>query len=135
MTKLPLPKLRRVPEAALKALEEHRLLDPTPLSPCANQTEAEIEKYYRNAEIGDIAVVRNTQGYVLQYTVLEISDRRPDIGSIYVGNQSYYMKNGKMRRHPTGQISLVVPTNEVLAWHKEHLGGETGYTIYRPTKP
>lgn len=31
--------------------------EPTKLSPCAHQTEEEIAAYYRNAKIGDVAVV------------------------------------------------------------------------------
>ncbi|TGS82736.1 hypothetical protein EN817_25175 [Mesorhizobium sp. M3A.F.Ca.ET.174.01.1.1] len=105
--------------------------DTRPVSPCIDQTQEDIETYYRNAEIGQIAVVRHTQHHILLYRVLEIESRDPPC--IYVRNAgAFYMKSGKNRHHPTGQTSLVVPTHEVLAWANEHPRGELGYSVYRP---
>lgn len=46
--------------------------DSRPVSPCIDQTEKDIEAYYRHAEIGQAAVVRHTQGHMLQYVISEI---------------------------------------------------------------
>ncbi|MEI9418093.1 hypothetical protein [Mesorhizobium sp. Cs1321R2N1] len=106
--------------------------DTRPVSPCIEQTQKDIEAYYRNAEIGQIAVVRHTQHHMLFYRVSEIESRDPPC--IYVRNGgAFYMKSGKSRYHPTGQTTLVVPTDEVLAWAKEHPQGELGYSVFRST--
>lgn len=132
MTKLPLPPLRRVPQALKKELEEYRKANPTPRSPCIDQTEAEIEAYYRTVPLGMNAVVRNTQGHGLVYHLAEVEGTNPARGRVYVkGHGAFYMKHGKNCYHPTGQVSLVVPTQEVLQWTKEHPRGEMGYTIFR----
>ncbi|MET2825736.1 hypothetical protein [Mesorhizobium shangrilense] len=103
----------------------------TKLSPCAHQTEKEIEKYYRSTPEGSVAVVRRTHGGILTYEVATFGLRRTSSGRINVGNSGdFYMKSGKNCWEPTGQTGLVVPTNEVMAWAKDHPSGEMGYTIY-----
>ena len=103
----------------------------TKLSPCANQTATEIENYYRNEPEGSAAVVRRTHGGILVYEVATFELRRPRSGRINVQSSGdFYMKSGKNCWEPTGQTRLVVPTEEVLAWVKEHPRGEMGYTIY-----
>lgn len=108
--------------------------DTRPLSPCIDQTESDIETYYRAAEIGRIAVVRNTQGHMLHYAVREIEGTNPPRGRVYVSQDgAFYMKHGKNCFHPKGQKTLVVPTDEVLAWAKEHPQGAFGYSVFRST--
>lgn len=134
MTKMPLPPLRRVSEATQKtieALKEHRKANPTPLSPCVGQTVADIESYYRNQPEGALAVVRQTQGGMLLYTLSTIELRRTRSGRINVpGFGDFTMKSGVNCYYPKGQTTLVVPTDEVVAWAKEHPRGELGYSIY-----
>lgn len=101
------------------------------LSPCADQTEAEIENYYRNEPEGAVAVVRCTHGGILIYEVTTFGLRRTRSGRINVGNSGdFYMKSGKNCFEPTGQTRLVVPTDAVIAWATEHSRGAVGYTIY-----
>lgn len=106
--------------------------DTRPVSPCIDQTEQDIEAYYRHAKIGQTAVVRHTQGHMLRYVISEIEGGNR--GRVYVRNAgAFYMKHGKNCFHPKGQTTLVVPTDEVLAWAKEHPQGEFGYSVYRST--
>ncbi|MBB3589925.1 hypothetical protein FHX08_000269 [Rhizobium sp. BK529] len=106
----------------------------TKLSPCANQTAAEIETYYRNEPEGSVAVVRRTHGGILIYEVSRFDLRRSRSGRINVRSSGdFYMKSGKNCWESTGQTRLVVPTDEVLTWAKEHPRGEMGYTIYAET--
>jgi len=101
------------------------VIDEGPFSPCIDQTKAEIEAYYRNAPIGAAAIVRHTQGHLLQYVVTEIEARNPKRGRVYIrGAGAFYMKSGANCFHPKGQTTLVVPTDAVLAWAKEHPRGE-----------
>lgn len=108
------------------------MTDTRPLSPCVDQSESDIEAYYRIAEVGQKAVVRHTQGHMLQYVLSEIEGRNPQRGRIYIRNSgAFYMRSGKNCFHPKGQTTLVVPTDEVLAWASVHPRGEFGYSIYR----
>lgn len=101
------------------------------LSPCARQTEAEIEDYYRNQPEGSAAVVRRTHGGVLTYQITAFGLRRTCTGRINVeGVGDFYMKSGKNCWEPTGQTRLVVPTEEVLAWAAENPRGQMGVSIY-----
>lgn len=101
------------------------------LSPCARQTEAEIEDYYRHQPEGSPAVVRRTHGGILTYRVTTFSLRRTRSGRINVeGAGDFFMKSGKNCWEPTGQTRLVVPTEEVLAWAFENPRGKTGVSIF-----
>lgn len=101
-------------------------------SPCVDQTTDEIAVYYRAAKAGDAAVVRQTQGHVLQYAITAVEGTNPARGQIYIGQfGAFYTKHGKNCFEPKGQSSLVVPTPEVLAWAEEHPRGEVGYVWYR----
>ncbi|KRB50699.1 hypothetical protein ASE04_12245 [Rhizobium sp. Root708] len=103
----------------------------TKVSPCALQTQADIETYYRNAETGSIAVVRQTQHHMLGYSVTEIDGTNPKKGRTYIKQfGAFYMKSGKNCFHPKGQRTLVVPTPEVLAWADKHPRGEFGYQTF-----
>lgn len=102
------------------------------LSPCIDQTKKDIEKYYRSTPIGAIAVVRQTQGRVLKYTIKNINRRDTKFGRICIANfGDFFMKSGNNCYYPGGQTNLVVPTDEVKAWAAEHPRGEVGISIYR----
>ncbi|TGQ84092.1 hypothetical protein EN850_02890 [Mesorhizobium sp. M8A.F.Ca.ET.207.01.1.1] len=102
-----------------------------PLSPCVDQTEKDIETYYRNEPEGSAAAVRTTHGGILTYALTTFDLRRKS-GRINVeGFGDFYAKSGKNCYEPTGQKRLVVPTEEVVAWAKEHPRGETGHSTYR----
>ncbi|MCW2359824.1 MULTISPECIES: hypothetical protein [Bradyrhizobium] len=101
------------------------------LSPCGRQTEAEVENYYRNQPEGSSAVVRRTHGGILSYQVTTFGLRRTRSGRINVeGVGDFYMKSGKNCWEPTGQMRLVVPTEEVLAWAEENPRGQMDVSIY-----
>lgn len=103
------------------------------LSPCVDQTEAEIARYYRSAPMGAVAVVRHTQGGLLQYDVTEVEGQNPGRGRVYIKNAgAFYAKHGRNCYQPKGQTALVVPTPAVLEWARAHPRGEFGLSIYRP---
>lgn len=105
-----------------------------PLSPCIEQTQADIEAYYRGTPEGEVAVVRRSQGHLLEYVVAEIEGRNPKRGRVYIrGHGAFYMKSGKNCFHPTGQTTLVVPTEAVLTWAREHPRGELDVRYWRET--
>ncbi|MRG54201.1 hypothetical protein GF108_01210 [Phyllobacterium sp. SYP-B3895] len=104
-------------------------------SPCAYQTPEEIETYYRNVEVGGVAVVRKTQHHLLCYSVRKVEGLNPKLGRIYVEQDgAFYIKSGKNCFHPKGQTSLVVPTPDVLEWAEAHPRGELNVSIYPPEK-
>ena len=53
-----LPRLPKVPQEVIDGMREYRMNNPTPLMPCADQTEEDVSAYYNPAEIGAVAVVR-----------------------------------------------------------------------------
>ena len=109
------------------AVEEYRRQQPK--SPCYEQTREEIENYYRHAPVGSPAAVRDTRYGFLCYEIVEIEGGRR--GRIFTRDHgSFYMKHGRNCYHPKGQTSLVVPTEAVVAWAKEHPSGEMGYAVY-----
>ncbi|SDK38535.1 hypothetical protein [Bradyrhizobium ottawaense] len=97
-----------------------------PKAPCNDQTAEQLEAYYRKVKPGDVAVIRCTQGNVLRYLLDKVTDTTPKSGRVYVekgdawAGQGFYMKSGKSTDAPTGQSNLVVPTDEVMAWIKDH---------------
>lgn len=108
-----------------------QIKDERPLSPCASQTEADIAAYYRIAEEGAAAVVRQTQGGLLRYFLMSIEGRNPKRGRVHAHQHgAFYMKHGRNCFHPKWQTELVVPTDEVVAWAKQHPHGEFGYRTY-----
>lgn len=112
--RLPLPRLRRVPDEVRQALDEHRRTKPR--SPCVDQTEKDIERYYRNEPEGSPAVVRTTYGGIMTYDLTTFTLRRTRSGRINVGNHGdFFMKFGKNCYESGGQKRLVVPTEEVVA--------------------
>ncbi|ATU95418.1 hypothetical protein B5P45_22145 [Phyllobacterium zundukense] len=99
----------------IEALKENRKANPTPLSPCVDQTIIDIESYYRNQPEGAPAAVRQTQGGMLVYALSTIQLRRTSSGRINVpGFGDFTMKSGVNCYHPKSQTTLVVPTDEVV---------------------
>ena len=87
------------------------------ISPCAYQTADQIAEYYRNATTGDVAVVRQTQGHMLVYSVTEVEGLNPSRGRTYIKQHgAFYMKSGKSYGSRTDQSRLVIPTPEVRAF-------------------
>jgi hypothetical protein len=97
-------------------------------APCNTQTQEMVETYYRKVKEGDPAVIRCTQGHILEYRVDKITGTNPKLGRVYVeegdpwGGRAYYAKHGKSCMSPTGQVNLVVPTDEIMTWIKEKPG-------------
>ncbi len=60
-----------------------------------------VESYYRNVKKRGAAVIRCTQGHILEYQVHNITCTNPKRGRVYVekgdpwGGRAYYAKNGK----------------------------------------
>lgn len=133
MGKSILPPLRPLSKRQRETLEEvRRAIAELPRSPCIDQTEKDVEAYYRTAEVGAVAVVRQTQYHRLQYTVTSIGGTPVRAGRVYIENfGAFYMKSGKNCFHPTGQTRLVVPTEQVLAWAAAHPNGETDIRYWR----
>lgn len=122
-------------KTTIEMLREYREQHPRPLSPCIDQTGADVAAYYRGAAVGAPAVVRQTQYGRLQYHVTEVEGGNPRSGRIYIkGHGAFYAKSGKNCFHPTGQTSLVVPTAEVLAWAAAHPQGEYDIQCWKDTK-
>jgi hypothetical protein len=125
-------KLPTTRQEVVESLRGYRAANPRPLSPCVDQTEEDIGAYYRQAEVGEKAVVRNTQYGVLRYTVTTIEGKNPARGRVYIQNAgAFYIRHGRNCFHPKGQITLVVPTQAVLAWAIEHPRGERGMATHR----
>ena len=104
-------------------------------SPCINQTREDIEAYYRHVKAGDKAVVRQTQGHLLQYKLTEIEGTKPTSGRVYVRNYgAFYMKSGANCFHPKGQTTLVVPSPEIEAWVLANPNGKFDVKYY-PDRP
>ena len=99
-------------------------------SPCIQQTEKDVERYYKAAALNAAAIVRQTQGGLLRYHLTFVENRRG--ARIHIHNfGDFYAKSGKNCFHPTGQTRLVVPTAEVLGWLAEHPFGESGLRFSR----
>jgi hypothetical protein len=104
-------------------------------APCNTQTQVMVETYYRNVQPGDKAAIRCTQGNILSYRIDTITDTNPKRGRVYIeqgdawGGRAYYAKNGKSCISPTGQVNLVVPTDEVTKWIKDHPGTVLSYEV------
>lgn len=111
-------------------------------APDNDQNAEQVERYYRNAKVDDPAVIRCTQGGLLEYRLTKISGINLKLGRIYVekgdawGGTAWHARSGKSCDHPSGQSNLVVPTEEVLAWIGENPRGvwctETDYITTPP---
>lgn len=131
-TPIKLPQLRKVGPQVLEAVREYQTQNPRPVSPCIDQTEHDISAYYKSAGAGNQAVVRQTQGHILLYTVTAVEGTNPKAGRVYIqGFGAFYAKSGKNCFHPKGQTTLVVPTAEVLEWAAAHPRGESDISCWR----
>ena len=110
-------------------------------APCNTQTQELVEAYYRNVRAGDKAAIRCTQGNLLSYRIDTITDTNPKRGRVYVeqedawAGRAYYAKNGKSCLSPTGQINLVVPTDEVMKWIEDHPATMLSYEVDFDIRP
>lgn len=90
--------------------------------PCDAQTEEQIAEYYRTAEIGAAAVIRNTHWNTLEYIDTAIDSRNNRLGRVYLTGPGYsggivfFLKSGRNCFNSTGQSCLVVPTRAVMDW-------------------
>lgn len=128
---VPTTRKRQIDPAA--NLAEHRASGKRKISPCAYQTQEQIEAYYRKVSKGAVAVVRQTQHYMLIYSVTEVEYVTPHTGRLCVTYHGlFFMKSGKNCHHPTGKTTLVVPTREVLKWAEAHPRGELDWSCFPP---
>lgn len=127
-----LPPQSKWVQEAQAALREYEKTCPPVLSPCMDQTVKDVEAYYGVADVGAVAVVRQTQNHQVKYSVSSIGAVPVRSGRVYVeGFGAFYRKNGKNCFHPTGQTRLVVPTEQVLSWAAAHPCGEGGVRYWR----
>lgn len=83
--------------------------------PCADQSERDIEAYYRAAQVGTEVVIRETHSGILRYYLSSVD--RLHRGRVYPkGHESFFAKSGAMCRQPHGQCKLVIPTAAVKAY-------------------
>lgn len=100
-----------------------------PRDPSHGQTAEEIERYYSNVKIGDLAAVRNSQYGRLEIKITTVSNTNPEAGSIHLndeaawGGVAYSVKSGKNFYAPNSQSSLIVPSEKVAAWAKANPRG------------
>jgi hypothetical protein len=110
-------------------------------APCNTQTQEMVETYYRKVQPGDKVAIRCTQGSILSYRIDTVTDTNPKRGRLYIeqgdawGGRAYYAKNGKSCVSPTGQVNLVVPTDEVMTWIKDHPGTVLTYDVDYDIRP
>lgn len=104
-----------------------------PRDPSHGQTAEEIERYYRNVKIGDLAAIRSSQYGRLEIKITTVSNINPEAGSIHLnddavwGGVAYSVGNGKSYYASTGQSSLIVPNEKVTAWAKANPRGTPAY--------
>ena len=124
----PLPKRRRVNLDARQYIKEWRATQiPTP---CADQTVEQKEQYYRTALIGAAAIVRDTRGQWLRYTIEKI-ERRLVKTVVIFGVGSFYMASCTQYHCTGGGRTLVRPTDGLLGWINENPEGvdSTSYCL------
>jgi hypothetical protein len=86
--------------------------------PSNTQTEETISAHYRNANVGDLAVIRETYGGFLSFRLTKIEAIKGP--RVYLadeppyGGPAFYLKSGKNCRSPTGQAHLIIPTPPIL---------------------
>src|SRR6185437_8770088 len=104
-----------------------------PRDPSHGQTAEEIERYYRNVKIGDLAAIRNSQHGRLEIKITTVTNTNPEIGSIHLnddavwGGVAYSAETGKSYYASAGQSSLIVPNETVTAWAKANPRGTPAY--------
>ena len=86
--------------------------------PSNAQTGDTISAHYRNAKVGDLAVIRETYGGFLRFRLTKINAIKGP--RVYLadeapyGGSAFYLKSGKNCRSPTGQAHLVISTQPIL---------------------
>lgn len=101
--------------------------------PSHGQTAEEIERYYRNVKIGDLAAIKSSQYGRLEIKITTVSHTNPEIGRIHLndaavwGGVAYSVESGKSCYAASGQSSLIVPNEKVTAWAKENPRGTPDY--------
>jgi hypothetical protein len=101
--------------------------------PSHGQTAEEIELYYRNVKIGDLAAIRNSQYGRLEIKITTVIKVDPKIGSIHLdddavwGGVAYSVESGKSYYASSGLSSLIVPDEKVTAWAKANPRGTPNY--------
>lgn len=92
------------------------------VDPSSTQSRGEIEQYLRSLVKGDPVAIRSTQAGMLEFKVTHVTETKPKVGRIYTehsggwGRNAWYAKSGKNCNAPTGQSTLVIPTQEVLEY-------------------
>lgn len=100
-----------------------------PRDPSHGQTAEEIERYYRNVKIGDLAAIRTSQHRRLEIKITTVSNTNPEAGSIHLnddavwGGVAYSVESGKSFYAPSSPSSLIVPSEQVAAWAKANPRG------------
>jgi 2',3'-cyclic-nucleotide 2'-phosphodiesterase (5'-nucleotidase family) len=88
--------------------------------PSNTQTADTISAHYRNAKVGDLAVIRETYGGSLNFRQTKIEAINgprvylTDDDPYGYAGPAFYLKSGKNCRSPTGQAHLVIPTQPIL---------------------
>jgi hypothetical protein len=106
---------------------------PPPRDPSYGQTAEEIQRYYRNVKIGDLAAIKNSQYGRLEIKITTVSNIDPEAGSIHLnddavwGGVAYSVESGKSYYASSGQSSLIVPNENVTAWAKANPRGIPEY--------
>lgn len=101
--------------------------------PSHDQTAEEIERYYRNVKIGDLAAVKTRQYGRLEIKITAVSNVSPEIGRIHLdddavwGGVAYSVESGKSYYASSGQSSLIIPDEKVMAWAKANPRGTPDY--------
>jgi len=86
--------------------------------PSNTQTADTISAHYRNAKVGDVAVIRETYVRSLNFRLTTIDAIKGRF--VYLadkpsyGGPAFYLSSGKNCRSPTGQAHLVIPTQPIL---------------------
>jgi hypothetical protein len=86
--------------------------------PSNTQTAEAISAHYRNASVGDVAVIRETYGGSLNFRLTKINAIKGP--RVYLaceplyGGPAFYLASRKNCRSPTGQAHLVIPTQPIL---------------------
>jgi hypothetical protein len=125
---IPLPKIRRCNPISLQSIKVWRAAQ-IPM-PCTDQSAEQKESYYRSTSIGEIAIVRDTRGRWLRYTIETIAWRSLKMVGIFrVG--SFYMESCSQYHCTGGGRTLVRPTDVLLDWIKENPDGvdSTNYRL------
>ena len=100
--------------------------------PCHQQTEDDIAAYYRAAQDGDLACVRETQGGLLEYTFRFPARRALAFMSISLAPSM--RSTARICYPPKGQTLLVVPTEEIIRY-RENESWTRARTFTHPRKP